>query len=95
MADGLVRDEFGVVWRRDAGDRNIGDWGELHAVLLARPTLEGYRFPDGSVPVPADATARVSAPDEALFSAAYRVFPTALGLRHAAANARSSASHSG
>ncbi len=49
VGEGLVRDEFGVVWRRDANDRNIGDWGELHTVPLTRPTLEDFHFPDGSV----------------------------------------------
>jgi uroporphyrinogen decarboxylase len=52
--DGLVRDEFGVVWRRDARDRNVGDWGELHSVPLHEPDLSHYRFPDVSTRGPGD-----------------------------------------
>lgn len=48
VGEGMVRDEFGVVWHRDARDRSVGDWGGLHASPLSRPSLEGYRFPDGS-----------------------------------------------
>ena len=46
--EGLARDEFGVVWRRHARDRNVGDWGELHAVPLHEPSLRHYRFPVAS-----------------------------------------------
>src|ERR1017187_4307405 len=31
VEEGLVRDEFGVVWHRDARDRNVGDWGGIHS----------------------------------------------------------------
>jgi uroporphyrinogen decarboxylase len=43
---GAVRDAFGAVWRRDAVDRNIGDWGGLIGHPLDGPNLAGYRFPD-------------------------------------------------
>jgi hypothetical protein len=43
------------------------------------------RFPDGRLPNPADATGGVQrAPNLRLLASAYRVFPTALGLREAA-----------
>jgi uroporphyrinogen decarboxylase len=40
------RDAFGVVWRREARDYHIGEWGELVEYPLKRPSLEGYTFPE-------------------------------------------------
>lgn len=42
------------------------------------------RFPNGLLPVPADSSGRARAPNAATFAAAYRVFPTEIGLREAA-----------
>lgn len=42
------------------------------------------RFPDGTLPMPADATLPERAPNEALFTSSYRIFPTVLGARKAA-----------
>ncbi len=50
VGEGLVRDEFGVVWHQDARDRNVGDWGGVHSVPLDQPSFDGYRFPDGTIP---------------------------------------------
>jgi uroporphyrinogen decarboxylase len=46
----LVRDELGAVWHRGARDYAVGDWGELADHPLKEPSLEGYRFPDGTRP---------------------------------------------
>ena len=46
---GSVRDEFGAVWRREASDKNYGDWGELVSTPLSEPQLNGYVFPDGTL----------------------------------------------
>ncbi len=43
---GLVRDEFGTLWHREARDRSVGDWGGLASVPLHEPSLKGFRFPD-------------------------------------------------
>jgi len=45
---GLVRDEFGAVWRREARDLNYGDWGELVSHPLKSPDLAGIEFPEGA-----------------------------------------------
>jgi uroporphyrinogen decarboxylase len=42
LGDHRVRDVFGVVWDRSI-DRDIGD---VQGSVLARPTLQGYAFPD-------------------------------------------------
>ncbi len=42
------------------------------------------RFPDGFIPNPADTRGRLTAPNAGDFAAAYRIFPTALGLATAA-----------
>jgi len=47
---GLVQDEFGVIWHRDARDRIIGDWGGVESYPIKGPSLAGYRFPDGAAP---------------------------------------------
>ncbi len=47
---GLHRTEFGAVWRIEARDINVGDWGDLVAYPLHEPTLAGYTFPDGARP---------------------------------------------
>jgi uroporphyrinogen decarboxylase len=46
----LVADEFGAVWRREARDLSVGNWGELHFSPLKEPSLKGYGFPDGAKP---------------------------------------------
>lgn len=43
---GCWRDAFGAVWRRDAADRSVGDWGGHVDHPLHQPSLKGYRFPD-------------------------------------------------
>ena len=47
---GLVRSEFGTVWRRSARDYSVGDWGEMVENPLREPSLKGYGFPDGTAP---------------------------------------------
>lgn len=41
------------------------------------------RFPTGQLPTPSDTKAKLFAPDEELFAALYRVFPTSMGLEKA------------
>jgi len=48
LPPGHERDAFGVVWRRDAVDRTVGDWGGLVEHPLHEPSLKGYRFPEPS-----------------------------------------------
>ena len=47
-------------------------------------SLVYLRFPDSTLPNPADSTARNFAPNNGLFASAYRIFPTTLGLAKAA-----------
>ncbi len=46
VPEGCYRDSFGVVWRRGAADRSVGDWGGHVDHPLHGPSLKGYRFPD-------------------------------------------------
>ena len=48
LPEGHYRDSFGVVWRRDAVDRTVGDWGGHVSYPLHEPSLKGYKFPDTS-----------------------------------------------
>jgi uroporphyrinogen decarboxylase len=43
---GCRRDAFGAVWRCEAADRTVGDWGGHVEYPLHEPSLKGYRFPD-------------------------------------------------
>ena len=43
---GCYRDAFGVVWRREAADRTVGDWGGHVSHPLHAPNLTGYLFPE-------------------------------------------------
>jgi uroporphyrinogen decarboxylase len=43
---GCYRDAFGAVWRREAADRSVGDWGGHVDYPLHEPSLNGYTFPD-------------------------------------------------
>jgi hypothetical protein len=65
-----------------------GRAGELGSEMAASEnlllSLLSLRFPDGTLPVPADSTTVQTAPDVPLFALAYRVFPTTLGLADAA-----------
>jgi uroporphyrinogen decarboxylase len=49
-APGLVKDIWGVTWRREALDRNVGDWGGHMDYPLKEPILGDYRFPDPCAP---------------------------------------------
>lgn len=44
--NGLVRDEFGILWKKGENTREIGDWGGIAQPPLKEPTLKGYHFPD-------------------------------------------------
>ncbi len=46
VAAECCRDAFGAVWRREAADRSVGDWGGLVDCPLHDPNLKGYTFPD-------------------------------------------------
>jgi len=46
----LQRDEFGTVWLRDKGLREIGDWGGIREFPLKEPRLGDYKFPDPNDP---------------------------------------------
>ena len=43
---GCWRDAFGAVWRCEAADRDVGDWGGHVSYPLHEPGLKGYKFPD-------------------------------------------------
>jgi hypothetical protein len=49
--------------------------------LMLSPTY--LRFPTGELPTPSDSKGKLFAPDEDLFAATYRVFPTTIGLAKA------------
>jgi uroporphyrinogen decarboxylase len=78
----LVRDELGAIWRRGARDRSVGDWGELVEHPLKEPSLEGYRFPDGTSPGRWAHVPRVRAenPDLFLVAGGYGLFENGWGL---------------
>ena len=47
LEPGLVKTEFGDVWRMNY---ETGNWGELVSAPLNEPSLAGYAFPDGTLP---------------------------------------------
>lgn len=57
---------------------------EMSIVENLMLSLVYLRFPDSTLPNPADSTARNFAPNNYLFASAYRIFPTTLGLAKAA-----------
>jgi len=81
-APGLYRTEFGAVWRREARDTQIGDWGDLIDYPLKEPSLAGYAFPDGSAPGRADHVplARQRYPDHFLVVSGPSLFEAAWAL---------------
>ena len=44
------RSELGTVWGKGPVDRNMGDWGGMVSHPLNGPSLDGYDFPDGTLP---------------------------------------------
>jgi uroporphyrinogen decarboxylase len=81
-ADGFYRNEFGVVWRRSPRDLNVGDWGELVSYPLKEPSLNGYTFPDGSLPGRWSHVSEVRKryPDHFLWMGGYGLFEPAWAL---------------
>ncbi len=83
LPPGHQRDAFGVVWRRDAVDRTVGDWGGHVSYPLHGPSLRGYRFPEP----PADPArtrhvreARRGHPDDFLWTGMESLFQRAWSL---------------
>lgn len=72
----VYRSEFGAIWKRSPRDTTVGDWGELLKHPLAKPSLEGYRFPDpGAVDRWTDvAGVRARYPDRFVMAAAPGLF---------------------
>jgi len=72
----LRRDEFGVIWRRDARDYQVGNWGELVDYPLKEPSLKNYQFPNGPILGSWDhvATIRNSYPDHFLVAGGFGLF---------------------
>ena len=67
-------------------------YGRMDELSLEMATVENLmlsttylRFPTGQLPTPSDTKGKLSAPDEDLFAALYRVFPTSIGLKKARA----------
>jgi len=79
---GLYRSEFGAVWRREARDARIGDWGDLVSYPLREPTLAGYALPDGAAPGRADGVpaARQQYPNHFLVVSGISLFEAAWAL---------------
>jgi len=48
LANGNVRDEFGILWDRSGLLDKYGDWGDMIKSPLSEPTLESYVFPSGA-----------------------------------------------
>jgi uroporphyrinogen decarboxylase len=82
LPEGLVRNEFGSVWRRSARDYTVGDWGELVDYPLKAASLHGYSFPDGTTPgrwAGLDEL-RSHYPDRYLVAGGYGLFESGWGL---------------
>jgi uroporphyrinogen decarboxylase len=79
---GLRRDEFGAVWRANAQDINVGDWGDLVSYPLHEPSLAGFKFPDGAAPGRWDRvpSLRAQYPDHFLMAYGSGLFENAWGL---------------
>lgn len=77
-----ARDEFGVVWRRNARDNRVGDWGELVDYPLKQPALDNYSFPDGARPDRWDSVPEIRQqyPDCFLVAGGYGLFETGWAL---------------
>jgi len=82
IASGVVRDEFGAVWRRSPRDYQVGDWGELVDHPFKEPALANYRFPDGSAAGRWDhlPALRARYPDHFIVAGAYGLFEAGWGL---------------
>lgn len=81
-APGAVTNEFGSVWRRESRDAGIGDWGGLISHPIEGPSLEGYHFPDGSLPGRWESLRRLRAahPDHFLAAVGDGLFESAWSL---------------
>ncbi len=81
-AAGLARDEFGALWRRNARDQQVGDWGELVDYPLKEPSLDGFQFPDGARPGRWDGVLalRERYPDHFIVAGGYGLYEAGWGL---------------
>ena len=80
---GCRRDAFGAVWRCDAPDRSVGDWGGHVDYPLREPSLKGYTFPDplaGPTRTGPVVQARRGHPDRFLWVEGSSLFQRAWGL---------------
>lgn len=80
---GCRRDAFGAVWRCDAPDRSVGNWGGHVAFPLREPSLKNYTFPAPFAGLPRTGPvqqARREHPDRFLWVEGSSLFERAWGL---------------